>query len=133
MKRKKRNTIIVAALTLPLLAADVALAVEGELPFLQAAVPFALSFALIAGLVLFLKKRDGQKVEADERSVKIEGRAFCYSWFLTLYVLLLFMANDRLRLVRMETAQCLFLVVAVLVASFWIFKAALSREGDLAE
>jgi hypothetical protein len=133
MTRKQRNSLIVIILSLPLFAGDIALVALGKLPLLQAGLPFALTFIVFGVLLLVLRKRDGQKVEGDERNIKIEGRAFCYSWLLTLYALFLFMANEQLALVRLESNQILFYVLAVMLASFWIIKIALGRKGDLEE
>jgi hypothetical protein len=133
MSRGRKNTLIVLILAAPIAAADLALIAEGRLSLVRAALPFAITFAVVVGLLFFFRKRDGQKVEADERSVKIEGRAYAYSWYLTLYAALLLMANEELGLVEISTIQCLFLALAVLLASFWIFRAVLGRRGDLAE
>jgi hypothetical protein len=133
MSRKRRNTILVLILATPLVAADLALVLDGRLPLLQAGLPFVLIFALVVSFLFVLRKRDGQRIEGDERNAKIDGRAYAYSWYLTLYATLLLMANDQLGLVRMSTTQCLFLALAVLLASFWIFRTVLGRAGDLAE
>jgi hypothetical protein len=133
MSRRARNSLIVLVLAMPLFAVDLALVLEGKLSMAQAALPFVLIFAIVVALLYFLRKRDGQKVEKDERSVKIDGRAYACSWYLTLYAVLLFMANEELGLARMSTTQCLFLALAVLLSSFWLFRTVLGRRGDLAE
>jgi hypothetical protein len=133
MTRKQRNSLIVVILSLPLFAGDIALVASGKLPLVEALIPCVLSFVVFFVLWFVLRRRDGQKVEGDERSLKIEGRAFAYSWYLSLYALILFMANDSLGLVKLSASQCLFLILAVMLASFWIIKMALNRRGDLEE
>jgi hypothetical protein len=133
MSRKRRNTLLVLILAAPLIAADFTLVLEGRLPLVQAGLPFALTFALVVGFLFALRKRDGQKIEGDERSAKIDGRAYAYSWYLTLYATLLLMANEELGLAKISTVQCLFLALVVLLASFWIIRTVLGRAGDLAE
>jgi hypothetical protein len=133
MTRKRRNSLITVILMIPLFAGDVVLIARGQLPLVQAGIPFVLTFLIFFGLWFFLRRRDGQKVEGDERNMKIEGRAYCYSWILTLYTLALLMLNRQLGIVELSIDQCLFLVLAVLLASFWIFKAVLGHKGDLEE
>lgn len=129
--RRRRNTIIVVLLTLPLFAAEVVLAFRGVFPFKETIVPFILTFALIAVLMLAVKRAGGERLEGDERTERIEGRAFCYSWLITLYALTVLMLNDKLGLWPIGLYQGLVLVLVVMVASLNIFKVALNRAGDL--
>lgn len=131
LTRKRRNTIIVVLLTLPLFAAEVVLAFRGVYPFKETIVPFILTFALIAVLLLAIRRAGGERLEGDERTERIEGRAFCYSWLTTLYALTVLILNDRLGLWPIGLSQGLVLVLVVMVASLNVFKLALNRAGDL--
>jgi len=129
--RKRRNTIIVVLLSLPLFAAEVVLAFRGVFPFRETIVPFFLMFAFVAVLVLVVRRAGGERLEGDERTERIEGRAFGYSWLVTLYALTVLLLNDRLGLWPIGLYQGLILVLVVMVASLNIFKLALNRAGDL--
>jgi hypothetical protein len=132
MKRGQRNTLIMILLTLPIIAGDIVLAARGKLSA-ELMIPYTLAFAVIIAVVLFMRKRDGQKMEGDERNERIEGRAFCYSWMLTLYTLFLLLLNRQLEVVSLSIDQCLFLVLAVMLVTNLAFRAALNRKGDLVE
>jgi uncharacterized membrane protein len=67
----KRKAFVVVILSIPVFALDFAIAASGKLPWAQTGIPFIAIFLLV-------RRRDGQKVQADERSVRIEGRASTY-------------------------------------------------------
>lgn len=129
--RKRRNTIIVVVLTVPLFIAEVVLALRGTVPFWEITVPFILTFAVIVIVMIAARRVGGERLEGDERTERIEGRAFCYSWLLTLYALTLLLLNDRLGLLPLEPSQGLIIVLVVMVFSLNVFKLALNRSGDL--
>jgi len=84
LSRKRRMTILAIALTLPFLAGDTVLIVRGTTPLAEIALPFVLSFAVFTALYVIARHKGGEKIEHDERSLRIEGRAFAYSWYLSL-------------------------------------------------
>jgi len=131
LTRRQRNTIIIIFLMLPIIAGDIALIAKGNLPFIEMGIPFIISFAFISLLWYAIRHRDGQKIEGDERSIKIEGRAFAYSWYLSLYILVLLMINENLKLIRLSSNQCLFYILVVMLCSFLIIRTALNRKGDV--
>jgi|GEM_PF-2254628 len=124
-------TILVIALTLPLLAGDIALIARGMLPLSQTGLPFVLTFAVFIILYAILRRRDGEKIEYDERSLRIEGRAFAYSWYLSLYAIALLLLNDTLGVVKMSAGHSLFLIFAVMLITNFIMKYFLGRRGDI--
>lgn len=131
LSRKRRNSAIVMILLLPVVTGDIVLVIKGELPIQEVGLPFILTFAIAAILILRMRRVGGERIEGDERSARIEGRAFAYSWYLTLYVLTLLMLNDRLGLWPISFAQGLLLVLAIMVVTLLVLKSALNRKGDL--
>ncbi len=124
-------TILAIALTLPLFAGDTVLIVRGTTPLAEIALPFVLSFAVFTALYVIARHKGGEKIEHDERSLRIEGRAFAYSWYLSLYAIALLVLNDTLGVVKMSSEQALFLILAAMLATFFITRYFLNRRGDI--
>jgi hypothetical protein len=133
MTRTQRNTLIAIVLMLPIIAGDLGLYFSGKLPLVQVVIPFVLSFSILIFIWFVIKRRDGQKVEADERSIKIAGRAFTYSWLITLYFLVLFILNEQLGILQISASSYLGYLMMAMVFSNLIFRAVLNRKGDVAE
>ena len=131
ISRKKRNTIILFILLIPIIIGDIFIILQGKLPFLEIGIPFVLTFLLFITLFFFIRRKDGQKIEGDERNERIEGRAFAYSWCLSLYMVIILMLNDTLELIEISTGQCLFYILSVMLVTNLLFRAILSRKGDI--
>lgn len=131
ISRKKRNTIILFILLIPIIIGDIFIILQGKLPFLEMGIPFVLTFLLFITLFFFIRRKDGQKIEGDERNERIEGRAFAYSWCLSLYIVIILMLNDTLELIEISTGQCLFYILSVMLVTNLVFRAILSRKGDI--
>ncbi|MBN1639294.1 MAG: hypothetical protein JW866_10015 [Ignavibacteriales bacterium] len=129
--RRKRNTIILFILLIPIFVGDIFIILQGKLPFLEMGIPLVLTFLLFITLFFFIKRKDGQKIEGDERNERIEGRAFTYSWCLSLYVVIILMLNDTLELFEISTSQCLFYILSVMLVTNLVFRATLNRKGDI--
>jgi len=129
--RKRRNTILVIVLALPLFAGDIALIMRGTTPLAEIGLPFVLTFAVFIALYSIIRHKGGEKIEYDERSLRIEGRAFAYSWYLSFYAVTLLLLNDNLGLLKISSGQVLFLIIAVMLITFFINKYFLGRRGDL--
>ncbi len=124
-------TILAIVLTLPLLAGDTVLIVRGTTALAEIAIPFILTFAVFTVLYAIARRKGGENIEYDERSLRIEGRAFAYSWYLSLYAIALLLLNDTMGLVRMSSGQGLFLILAAMLATFFITRYFLGRRGDI--
>ena len=126
-----RKTLIIIILSIPVFALDVAILATGKLPWVQAGLPFIATFVIFFAIFLLVRRRDGQKVQADERNVKIEGRAYTYSWWITFYVIMLLMGADTLGIFKLFAAQCYFYIVFAMLGSYWILRAILNRKADV--
>ena len=131
--RKQRNAIIILVFLIPIVVGDVAIVIKTKLLSYEFFIPFMLTFAIFTFLLLFLRRKDGQKIEGDERNVRIEGRAFTYSWCLSLYAIFILLLSEDLRLFKISVSQCLFCILFVMLASNLIIRAILNRKGDIEE
>ena len=90
------------------------------------------TFAAIIILYYFLiLRRGGEKIEKDERTIKLSLRAAHYSWLISLYVIVLLMGSDTLGLLRLTGVQALGIVATVMSFSFLILLFFINRKGDI--
>jgi uncharacterized membrane protein len=123
--------IVFILLTIPLLVLDVALFLNGKIQ-VKAAVAMLATFAAIIILYYFLfLRRGGEKVEKDERTIKLNSRASVYSWLITIYVVVLLMGLDTLGLLRLTGVQDLTIVAMTMSFSYLILLFFISRKGDI--
>jgi hypothetical protein len=126
-----RKALIVIILSIPVFALDSAIVASGKIPLIAAGIPFIGTFVVFWVIFLVLRRRDGQKVQADERNVKIEGRAYTYSWWISFYVIILLMGVDTLGLFKLFAAQCYTYILFAMLASYWILRSILNRKADV--
>ena len=126
-----RKALVVIILSIPVFALDTAIVASGKLPLIETGIPFIATFIIFIAVFFVLRRKDGQKVEADERNVKIEGRAYTYSWWITFYVIILLMGADTLGILKVFAAQCYFFIIVAMLASSWILRAILYRKADV--
>jgi hypothetical protein len=131
MKRSQRNSLIIALLSLPIFAGDIALVAQGKLPIFQALIPFTLGFVVFFLIIILGRRRDDEKIPVDERSLKIQGKAYTLSWWIGFYFIVLFMLNDQLGLLALSVRQILAYVVVAQMGSFWAIKTVLNKKGDV--
>lgn len=126
-----KKALIVIILSIPVFALDAAIVASGKIPLIAAGIPFIGTFVVFWSIFLVLRRRDGQKVQADERNVKIEGRAYTYSWWISFYVIILLMGADTLGLFKLFAAQCYTYIIFAMLASYWILRSVLNRKADV--
>jgi hypothetical protein len=125
---KKRLVFIL--LLVPILVLDAALFAKGKIPAEAALIGLAVLLVIMVGFLLF-NRRGGERVEKDERTMKLYSKAAQYSWLLTIYVVALLMGCDTLGFLRLAGVQALGLVAMVMSFSFLILGFAFRRKGDL--
>ncbi len=133
LSRKRRNTIVLLILLIPIIAGDIITIQQGKLPLTKMGIPFIMSFVICIFIFFLIRRNDDQKIEGDERSIRIEGRAFTYSWCLSLYTVILLLLNDNLELLKISTSQCLFFILFIMLISNLSIRAILNRKGDIEE
>ncbi len=118
-------------LMIPMVILDVALFLNGKLQ-LETSITMLVTFAAIIIIYYFLViRRGGQKVEKDERTIKLNSRAAVYSWQISIYVVCLLMGLDTLGLLRLTGLQYLGIVAMTLTYSYGILLIFISRKGDV--
>ena len=126
-----KKIIVIVLLGSPLVALDVAIFLKGKIQGVSAITMLA-TFAAIIILYYFLfLRRGGEKIEKDERTIKLSLRATHYSWLISLYVIVLLMGSDTLGLLRLTGVQALGIVATVMSFSFLILLFFINRKGDI--
>jgi hypothetical protein len=92
---------------------------------------FSLVFCLVFGIFIFLQKRGGEKVEKDERTIRIENRALSYSWILSFLSVSAFGYLEYIEVLRLSASQVLFYVMMIMVLSSFAARIILKRKGDV--
>ena len=125
----KRNAIIVLVLvSVPFLVLDLALYLAGKFQ-VEAVVTMLAVFAVCVG-IYWLRRIRGEKVEKDERTIKLHRKAAHYSWLIS-YVATAFLAGcDTLGAIHLTVAQCLTIVLMLMTFSYFILLFFVNRRGD---
>lgn len=131
LTRKNRNTIIVILLMCPILIGDFLFLFKTPKTLFVSLIPFFITFIIFTLLMFILNQNNNQKIKADERILRIEGRAFSYSWYVMFYSLMLFILNNQLDLIYLTIDQILLILLAILFISFFTIKGILNKNGDL--
>ncbi len=126
----KRSTIVILVLvSVPFAALDVALYLAGKFR-VEAVITFFAVFAVMMGAYWFRRIR-GEKVEKDERTIRIAQRAGSFSWMISFYVAALLAGSDTLGLLRLSSAQSLTIILMVMSFSYLILIFVMNRKGDI--
>jgi hypothetical protein len=125
----KRSNLILVPFAIPMIGLDVALVITGKLT------PVGListlgAFAAVVFVYWFFNLR-GQRVEKDERTIRLARKAMAYSWLFTIYLVVLLSASDSLGLLRLSGLQYLGIVTMVMTFSYLILHLAMNRKGDV--
>ncbi len=83
---------------------------------------------LIRGIKLIFSKE--KKIQRDERTIMIGGRAASYSWFLTLMIVNFIFWIDYLKLYLFSVRDVIVIVLFSLILGFLIFKWGFEKKGD---
>ena len=126
----KRNAIItVTLLAIPFVVLDVGLFLAGKIQ-VEAAIVCIAVFAVIVGFY-WLHKIKGEKVEKDERTLKLAWKAGSLSWQISFYVVCLLGGVDTLGLLHLTGQQYLVIVMMVMTFCYFIVTFIVNRKGDI--
>lgn len=125
----KRGNVVVLVLSIPVVAIDVALFVAGKVAVMTL-VSTLVAFAVFVFVYWFLALR-GQRVEKDERTIRLNRKALAYSWLLSIYAVILLIGSDSLGLLRLSGLQYLGLVIIVMTFSYLILYVVMIGRGSM--
>ena len=125
----KRGNLVLIPLSLPVIAIDVALFSTSKLSLVSVLSTLA-TFAVFVFMYWLLTFR-GQRLEKDERTIKLTRKALAYSWFLSIYVVVLLAGSDTLGLLRLSGLQYLGIVMIVMTFSYLILYVVMNGRGDV--
>ena len=125
----KRGNVVIFVLSIPVVAIDVALFVTGRVAFVTLVSTLA-AFTIFVFVYWFLALR-GQRVEKDERTIRLNRKALAYSWLLSIYVVILLIGSDSLGFLRLSGLQYLGIVVMVMTFSYLILYVVMTGRGSV--
>ena len=125
----KRGNVVIFVLSVPVVAIDVALFVTGRVALVTLVSTLA-AFTVVVSLYWFLTLR-GQRVEKDERTIRLNRKALAYSWLLSIYAVILLIGSDSLGLLRLSGLQYLGIVVMVMTFSYLILYVVMIGRGSV--
>jgi len=125
----KRGNVVILVLCIPVVAIDVALFVTGRVALVTLVSTLA-AFTVVVSLYWFLTLR-GQRVEKDERTIRLNRKALAYSWLLSIYAVILLIGSDSLGLLRLSGLQYLGIVVMVMTFSYLILYVVMIGRGSV--
>ncbi len=129
MKKRVVANVIVILMCLPFVALDVALLRTGKLQT-QGIITCLVTFVLIIFIYWFLKIR-GERIEKDERTIKLASRAGSYSFLISFYVVLLLMGSNTVGVLQLTGPQYLTIIMVVMSFSYLILTFVVGRRGDV--
>jgi uncharacterized membrane protein len=124
-----RTTLIYILLCVPLVVLDAALFLTGKIPVYAAFAGLG-TFAVFI-FVFWFRRLGGQKVEKDERTIRLSRKAATFSWQISVYVVALLIGSDTLGLLRLTGLQYLGIVMMVMTYSYLILHFVMNRKGDV--
>ncbi len=129
-RRKLLPVLIFAGLTIPLLIGAVVLVTKKGPALPELLTISAIIMAVFVGLVANLL-RSGERLETDERSDKIDGAAFTFSWYLGVYLVFTLLLANELKFTDLSIQQTLLLVLASMLISKPLLKFILTKKEVL--
>lgn len=130
--RPKKSTIIAWIICIPLTALEIYGLVRAKKMEPQSLVMTLVTFALVFVIFFFLiQRRGGEKVEKDERTIRIANRAFTYSWVISYLCVSAFMYLEYIEVLHLSASQVLFYIMMIMVISSFLARAILSKKGDV--
>jgi uncharacterized membrane protein YfcA len=130
MKPKKR-TILAWVICIPLVALEIYGFVHAKKLDTQSLIVTLAVFCLVFGIFIFLQKRGGEKVEKDERTIRIENRALSYSWIISFLSVSAFGYLEYIEVLRLSASQVLFYILMIMTLSSFAARIILKRKGDV--
>jgi hypothetical protein len=88
------------------------------------------SCALVFAVIMLLRRRDGEKIEKDERTMRLERLALSYSWMVSFFSVVAIMYFNYIELIRPTAAQALTLVALTMALSSFAARFLVTRKGD---
>jgi hypothetical protein len=88
-------------------------------------------FGLVFVAFALLRRRGGEKIEKDERTMRLESRALSYSWIVSYLCIAAIMYFDYIELIHPTAGQALTLVVLIMALSSFVARFLVNRKGDL--
>jgi uncharacterized membrane protein YfcA len=129
--KTRRMTVIAWIICIPLMALEIlGLYLSKKLDsrsLIESLVVFILVFAVMA----LLQRKGGEKIEKDERTIRLASRAQGYSWMITFLFTEAIMYLQYIEVIDLSSSQALSLVVMVMAFSFLGANFILKRKGDV--
>jgi hypothetical protein len=130
--KPKKSTIIAWAICIPLSVLEVYGLVRAKKMETQSLVWTFVTFTLVFVIFFFLiQRRGGEKVEKDERTMRIANRAMSYSWILSIFSVTAIMYFEEIEVLHMAVMQVLTVIAMIMSFSSIIIRAILSQKGDV--
>lgn len=130
--RPKKSTIIVWIICIPLTALEINGLVWAKKLDSRSLVMTLVTFALVFVAFFFLfQKRGGEKVEKDERTMRIANRALSYSWMISIMSVSAIMYLEYIEVLRLNVSQVLTIIVMIMAFSSLALRAILNKKGDI--
>jgi hypothetical protein len=130
--KPKKSTIIAWAICIPLSVLEVYGLVRAKKMETQSLVWTFVTFTLVFVIFFFLiQRRAGEKVEKDERTMRIANRAMSYSWILSIFSVTAIMYFEEIEVLHMAVMQVLTVIAMIMSFSSIIIRAILSQKGDV--
>jgi hypothetical protein len=129
--KPKRATIIAWAICIPVTALEIFGMVQAKKLDTQSLIVTLATFCLVFGVFIFLQRRGGEKLEKDERTIRIANRALSYSWIISILSVAAFMYLEYIEVLHLTASQVLFYIIMIMSFSSLIARAILNKKGDI--
>ncbi len=130
--KTKKSTIIAWIICIPLAVLEIYGLVSAKKMETQSLVWTLIAFGLVFCIFFFLiQRRGGEKVEKDERTIRLANRAMSYSWLVSYFSIIALGYFSYIEVIRLSVPQVFSYIMMIMALSFFVARAIVNRKGDV--